>query len=73
MYEVFAFIYYSVHVGANLHNAGDFELQVGLVEMLSRFTDINERRRLGPSWFDRINLTDQFLSIREEDFDIVCS
>ena len=61
-----------MHMGANLHNAGDFELQVCLLETLSRFTDIADRRVFGPSWFDRINLTDRYLAIREEEFDIVC-
>ena len=60
----------SIHIGANLHNAGDFELQVGLLETLSRFTDVSDRRSLGPAWFNRINLTDQYLAIKEEEFDI---
>lgn len=58
-------------MGANLHNSGDYELQVSILEILSRCTNVKERQNLGPRWFDRINLTDQYLHIREEYFDIV--
>ena len=68
---LFDYLVYRLRTGTDLHKAGDFELQVCLLECISRFTDQQDRQVLAPIWFDGINLTDQYLSVREKEFDIV--
>ena len=49
----------------------DFELQVGLLECISRLME-QRTMALASKWFSKFKLADQYLSIREEEFEAVC-
>ena len=51
--------------------AGDYELQVAIVECLYRTTSAAERRPLAQQWFTNHNVAKSFLTIREADFEKV--
>ena len=48
----------------------DFELQVGLLECISRLME-QRTMALASKWFSKFKLTDQYLGIREEEFEAV--
>ena len=47
----------------------DYELQSALLEVLFRFSTIRDRKVWGQTWFSR--LSDQFVKIRENEFESV--
>lgn len=51
--------------------AGDYELQVAMVECLYRTTSAAERRPLAQQWFSNQDVAKNFLAIREADFEQV--
>lgn len=54
-----------------LPSAGDYELQVAIVECLYRTTTAAERRPLAQQWFSNHDVAKSFLAIREADFEQV--
>lgn len=54
-----------------LSAAGDYELQVAIVECLFRTTTAVERIPLAHQWFSNHNVARNFLTIREADFEQV--
>lgn len=58
-------------MGASLGISGDYVLQVSILELLFHFTTQKERNILALSCFGKFDLSDQFLCIREDVFDIV--
>lgn len=54
-----------------LLSAGDYELQVAMVECLYRTTTAAERRPLAQQWFSNHDVAKSFLAIREADFEQV--
>ena len=54
-----------------LPTAGDYELQVAIVECLYRTTTAAERRPLAQQWFSHHDVAKSFLAIREADFEQV--
>ena len=54
-----------------LPTAGDYELQVAIVECLYRTTTAAERRPLAQQWFSNHDVAKSFLAIREADFEQV--
>ena len=51
--------------------AGDYELQVAIVECLYRTTSAAERRPLAQQWFSSRDVAKNFLTIKEADFEKV--
>ena len=51
----------------------DYELQVGITEMMFRLSNRENRASLGRAWFTDELYLDAFLRVKDADFETVCS
>ncbi|KAM5218378.1 synaptonemal complex protein 2 isoform 3-T3 [Hipposideros larvatus] len=59
-------------MGERMLNAGDYDLQVGIVEALCRMTTENERQELACQWFSMDFIANAFKGIKDSQFETDC-
>ena len=59
-------------LGRLIHEAGDYEFQVGIIETLFRLTHKPQRESFSKSWFQNEKLHKSFLAIKDTEFETDC-
>ncbi|XP_060036735.1 synaptonemal complex protein 2 [Erinaceus europaeus] len=60
------------NMGERILDAGDYDLQVGIVEALCRMTTEKQRQELACNWFSMDFIADEFKSIKDSEFETDC-